>query len=224
MLRKVICCFLLVVTGDICGFAQTAADTGKANGGPATNWYIRFGVNGVIYHADATVRAAGSPVPGASAKVSNNVTGTIDLGYHLLPSLNVSLMAGIPPKPTLYGAGSLKQYGELGSLWYGPAVLSAQYHFGKARLQPYIGPGVAYAIILRKHAAVLQNFQVHNAFAPVLQAGGEYKLNSHWGTYVDLKQIWLTADAHGTIGGVVPAQAHVKLYPTVVSGGFTYRF
>ena len=205
--------------------AQTSSgNTGKNDESP-TRWYIRFGVAGVIYHPDATVNAGGSPVPGASVHVSNNVTGTLDIGYYLLPNITVSLLGGVPPKPKLSGAGTIEPYGELTSVWYAPAVLSAQYHFfERKRLQPYLGPGVSYAIILRKHASVLENIQVHNAFAPTLQVGAEYKLNWRWGCYTDLKQIWLSTDAHGKLGGVVPANARVKLYPTVLSAGFRYRF
>jgi outer membrane protein len=213
---------VLLATACIGQTTPSKADAGKTD--LVSNWYTRIGVGGVIYHPAATVYADGTNIPGATAQVSNNVTLLVDAGYYVLPKLTVSLMAGIPPKPKLSGAGTISAYGELGSVWYGPAVLSAQYHFGKGKFQPYFGPGVAYAIILRKHAAALEHIQVHNAFAPVIQAGGEYMFNKHLGAFVDCKQIWLSVDAHGDIAGVVPAKAHVKLYPTVPEAGLKYRF
>lgn len=205
-------------------FGQSATSEEKSRQLSENRWYTRIGVGGVIYHPGATVSVAGTSVAGASAQVTNNVTVLADIGYYARPNLTISLMAGIPPRPKLYGAGSLSPYGELGAVWYGPAVLSAQYHFGHGKFQPYLGPGVAYAIMLRKHSAALEHIQIHNAFAPVLQGGGEYMFNKHWGTFIDCKQIWLSVDAHGSVVGVVPAKAHVKLYPTVAEGGFKYRF
>ena len=186
---------------------------------------VRLGLGGVIYHPGANVSAGGAVVPGASATVTNNVTLLFDYGRYFTPNLEVSLMGGIPPRPKLSGSGTIAPYGQLGAVWYGPAVLSGNYHFlTKTRIQPYVGPGIAYAIILRKHAAALSNIQVHNNFAPVAQAGANYMMNKKWGAYIDCKQIWLSVDAHGKIAGIVPAQARVKLYPTVISSGLTYRF
>jgi len=190
-----------------------------------SRYYARVGVAGIIYHPGAKVSAGGTVVPGASATVSNNVTMIFEGGYYFTPNIAVSVMGGIPPKPKLTGAGTIASYGELGAVWYGPAVLSAHYHFlTKGPLQPYVGPGLAYAIILKKHNAALSGLQVHNNFAPVLQAGTDYMFNKKWGAFVDCKQIWLSVDAHGKIAGVVPARARVKLYPTVVSAGLKYRF
>jgi outer membrane protein len=197
--------------------AQKTKEAGK--------WYGRIGVAGIIYHPAANVSAGGASVPGASAAITNNVTVLFDAGYFVNKNVAVSLMAGIPAKPTLSGAGSLAPYGNLGAVWYGPAVLSAHYHFlSKGPLQPYAGVGLAYAIILKKHDEALQNLQIHNNFAPVAQAGADYMFNKKWGAFIDCKQIWLSVDAHGKIGGVVPATARVKLYPTVVWAGLKYRF
>jgi outer membrane protein W len=64
----------------------------------------------------------------------------------------------------------------------------------------------------------------HNSFSPITQAGADYMLNKKWGAFVDCRQTWLSVDAHGSLDGMVPVKAHLKLYPTVVSAGVTYRF
>jgi len=221
---------LFTVVGINC-FGQTsvseevATDKAAKSSVPQSKWYARVGVAGIIYHPGANVSAGGAVVPGASATVSNNVTVIADAGYYFTKNIAASFFAGIPPKPTLSGTGTIAPYGHLGSLWYAPPVLSGHYHFlSKGPIQPYVGAGLAYAVILRKHSEALKSLQVHNNFAPVAQAGADYMFNKKWGAFIDCKQIWLSVDAHGNIEGVVPAKARVKLYPTVVSAGLKYRF
>jgi len=208
-------------------FESENVTTDQAKKSPAnlSRFYGRIGVAGIIYHPDATVNAGGAPVPGASATVTDNVTVLFDGGYYVTDNIAVSLMAGIPPKPHLRARGTIAPYGELASLWYAPPILSAHYHFlSKGPIQPYVGAGVGYAIILKKHDEALRSVQVHNNFAPVAQAGVDYMFNRKWGAFIDCKQVWLSVDAHGKIGGVVPATARVKLYPTIVWAGLKYRF
>jgi outer membrane protein len=231
MNRNILRTLLVLFVAGVGCFAQTAAsrevatDQAKESPAPSSKWYVRVGVAGIIYHPGALVTAGGAVVPGASATVTNNVTVIVDGGYYFTKHIAATIFGGIPPKPTLSGTGTIAPYGNLGSLWYAPPILSTHYHFLKwGPIQPYAGGGVGYAIILKKHNEALKNLQVHNNFAPVAQAGTDYMFNKKWGAFVDCKQAWLSVDAHGNIEGVVPAKARVKLYPTIVSAGLTYRF
>jgi outer membrane protein W len=38
------------------------------------------------------------------------------------------------------------------------------------------------------------------------------------------KQLWLSVNADGLLGGVIPISAKVKLDPTIVSAGIKFRF
>jgi outer membrane protein len=191
----------------------------------ATEWFARVGGLGAIYHSSATVSTPEGAIPGATATVSNNFTGILELGYDVTQTTYVLLMAGIPPEPKISAAGSIASVGELGSVTYGPAVLTAGYRVPvSGKLQAYVGAGVAYAIILRNHDAAVSNLQVHNNFGFALQAGAEYELTEKLGVFLDARQLWLSVNADGMLSGAVPVHARVTLNPTLVSVGVKFRF
>jgi len=90
--------------------------------------------------------------------------------------------------------------------------------------QPYAGPGVAYAIILKEFDGAVSGLDVKNNFGFVIQGGAEYTVARKWNVFVDFKQVWLAVDANGVITGLAPVTAHVKLNPSLVSTGLKYRF
>jgi outer membrane protein len=148
-----------------------------------------------------------------------------DIGYDPTANTYVMLMAGIPPKPDLNGTGSVTELGKLGSVRYGPAILTGGYRFPvTSNFQPYVGAGFAYAIILHNYDGAVSDLHVHNNFGYALQAGVEYVITRKWQAFLDLKQLWLSVNADGSLGGLVPVTAKVKLDPTIISAGIKYRF
>jgi len=188
-------------------------------------WYGKMGVTGVIFHPGSAVSVAGTAIPGTSVSISNRATATFDAGYYFTKNIAASLLVGVPLKSTLSGQEAISPYGNLGAVRYGPAILTAHYHFlHTGPLQPYVGAGATYLIIFKKHDAAIDGLMVHNSFSPVVQAGTDYMFNKRWGVFADCKQTWLTADVHGALEGSVQTKAHVKLYPTIISAGLLYRF
>jgi outer membrane protein len=189
-----------------------------------SRWYARVGVVGAIYHSSATFATGGAAIPNASAQVSNNESVTFDVGYHITRNIATQLMVGIPPKPTITGQGTVASLGELGAVRYGPGILSGLYKVRRwGALQPYVGPGVAYAIFLKDHNASVSDLHVANNFGAVLQAGAEYNLGGRWSVFGDFKEIWLGVNAHGLIDSAVPVTAHVPLNPSLISAGVRFR-
>ena len=84
--------------------------------------------------------------------------------------------------------------------------------------------GVAYAIILDNYDGTVSSLSVHNNFGNALQTGVEYAITQKWQALVDLKQLWLSVNADGLLGGVILISAKVKLDPTIVSAGIKFRF
>ena len=190
-----------------------------------SRWYARVGVLGAIYHSSATFATGGSTVPDASAQVSNDESVTLDVGYDVTRDISTQLMIGVPPRPTINGQGTVASLGELGAVRYGPGILTGLYRIRRWRaFQPYVGPGVAYAIFLKDHDASVTDLHVANNFGSVLQAGAEYRIGERWSIFGDFKEIWLGVNAHGLIGGEVPVTAHVSLNPSLASAGIKYRF
>jgi outer membrane protein len=185
----------------------------------------RIGVVGALYHSGATISTDGAVIPGASALVSNNTSVTFDVGFDITRYISAQLMAGVPPKPTITGEGSVASLGELGAVRYGPAILTGLYRLRRfGAVLPYAGAGAAYAIILKDHDASVSDLHVRNNFGFVLQGGAEYELARKWSLFADYKEIWLAVNAHGLIDNIAPVTAHVKLNPSLVSAGVKYRF
>ena len=62
-----------------------------------------------------------------------------------------------------------------------------------------------------------------NNVGAAVQAGFDYNFSGRWFANVDVKQIFLNADAHvDTVLG--PVRAHTGLDPLIIGAGIGYRF
>jgi outer membrane protein W len=119
-----------------------------------SRWFTRVGLLMAPYHSSATIATNGQTLSGGTAKVSNNMSVTFDLGYEITKNISVSMMSGVPVKPHVTGEGTAASLGTLGKVRYGPVVFSGYYRFPKTgRFRPYIGGGAAYAVILKNLTA-----------------------------------------------------------------------
>lgn len=187
-------------------------------------WYLHVGPMGVLFNSSAKLKLNGVPQAGVGAKANDNFTGGIELGYLFTPNLGASLTVGVPPVAKLNGTGGLAG-NRIGSATYGPAVLTAHYHFTNfgPLFRPYVGAGVNYTIILGQRDGLVQNLKVKSGVGAVLQVGFESYFTKNWGVFVDVKKIFLSTDATGTVGPFA-AKARVRLDPTIIQTGVTYRF
>ncbi|HEX4860121.1 MAG TPA: OmpW family outer membrane protein [Rhizomicrobium sp.] len=187
-------------------------------------WYVRAGILDAIYDSGATFREGGQIIPGATARVSDGGTAVIDIGYDVTRNFSLLLMTGFPPKPSITGEGTVSSLKMLGKVRYGSTILSAIYRVRNwGRLQPYLGMGVAYAIIIKPRDGAINDLWVHDNFGFALQAGAECPLDQRWGVFVDVKKVFLSVDAGGNLGAT-PVTANVKLNPVLVSTGITVHF
>lgn len=203
-----------------------AADLGTAPPAPVQDplWYVRVGLGGVVFDSGASIRTPYGPVTGASATADNNLTALFEIGYFVSDAVAVSLTGGYPPTTTLTGTGTAAALGALGDVTYGPATLTAHYHFkGFGPWQPYLGAGVGYAIIFNSSDGAVKNLNVSGAPAFVLQAGVDYIIDRNWAVFVDVKKLFLSVNASGTLGPT-PVRADVTLDPLVLFTGIAYRF
>lgn len=191
---------------------------------PDPSWYVRLGVGGVVFDSGASVTTPFGAVAGASAHADNNLTALFEIGYFLYDNVAVSLTGGYPPTTSLNGTGTATALGTLGQVTYGPATLTAHYHFKNfGPIQPYVGAGIGYGIVFNSSSGAVQNLSVNGAPAFVLQAGVDYILARNWAVFFDVKKLFLSVDATGSLGGV-PVAADVRLDPLVLFTGITYRF
>jgi outer membrane protein len=192
--------------------------------GVVSPWFLRLGAAGVLFDSSASIKLAGAPVPGASAKAADNLTAMFEFGYYLNPNLSLQFTGGFPPTTTLTGKGTIAPLGTLGKATYGPAAISASYHFTDfGAFKPYVGAGALYAIVFSTRDGAVTGLKVDGAPGALVQAGFDYALDKNWSIFVDAKKLFLSVDARGTALGA-PVTAHIRLDPTIVSTGIAYRW
>ena len=198
--------------------------TGEVEPEQPSRWFVRIGILGALYNSRATIATNGSVIPGATARVTDNVTMIFDLGYDVTDSFSLMVMGGLPPRPAVIGEGAVSSFGTLGGVRYGPVFLTGVYRFPERNgFRSYAGAGVAHAFILRTHDGSVTQLKVHDNWGFVLQAGIEYRLNRKWELFVDYKRLWLDVKAEGLLG-VAPVRARVTLDPDLVSAGVKFHF
>jgi outer membrane protein len=192
------------------------------------NIFVRGGFAYAAFDTDASVSAAGRPVPGANVRVTNNAAFMAELGYYVLPFLSVSASAGYPPTTKLVGEGTLAPLGVLGRVTYGTTAIALQYHAPPLwRFRPYIGGGVDYTYIFNNDDGAMKHLRVDNSVGPVLQAGVDFRIDRHVSLFGDVKKIWLKTDANASFPtqiGAIPSHTRITLNPLVLNIGVSYRF
>ena len=187
-------------------------------------YYVHAGIGGLFLSEGAKLFAAGAPIQGADIKANSQYTPVLETGYFLNPAWAVSFTGGLPPLVTVKGTGTVAAAGTLGKVRYGPATLTAHYHFTPfGALRPYAGAGVVGLIVLKTIDGSLTNARLDPALGLAAQFGVDYAVSDHWGMFVDVKKSYLRTTAKGYFG-LTPVKANVKLDPLVVSTGVAYRF
>ena len=190
-----------------------------------SRWYGRVGGVAAFYHPGAKVALGGRDVPNSSVDVSTDTGLAFDIGYDVGDKVSVQFMFGVPPRPSITGERAIASLGELGEVRYGSVTLTGLYRLPRVGpVRPYAGLGGAYAIIVRAHDGSVSNLRVHNDWGFVLQGGAEVPVGRRVALFADVKRIWLSVDADGTVAGGIPVDARVRLDPTLVSAGLKFRF
>ena len=187
------------------------------------DFMIRGLVSGVLPDADASVKANGTRIPGASVDVSDEVIPATTLTYFFTDNWAVELFCCFA-KHTVEAAGSIASVGDIGDTWIFPPALTAQYHFNPdGTFKPYVGAGVQYIHFFNESSKLGPgtSFALDDGFGFTLQGGLDIAVGDGWYLNADVKKTWLGMDARSGGTGIT---ADVDLDPLVVSAGFGYRF
>ena len=149
--------------------------------------------------------------------VDDKLIPEFDIGYRLIPSWSLELVATIPQEQTV----NLEGVGEIGTFQHLPPTLLLQYRPQVSEVfQPYVGAGVNYTFIfdddLLGGAAKLENGSV----GPAAQLGFDVKIADRWSVNMDVKRILIRSDV--TVAGQTVAEA--RLDPWLYSVGLVYAF
>ncbi len=198
------------------------AETDK--GWKAGDVVIKLGAAGILFNSSADIEIAGNPVPGGNVKVSNDVTPSGEISYFFSPAISAAVNFGIPPKATVDGKGALAAAGELGRVRYGLGAVTLRYHLNdQGTVSPFIGGGVGRLFSFSEDDGSVLDLEVDSAWGPVIQGGVDVHLTPKFGLYANVSYSPIETDATGIVFGA-PATADVKLNPTIVQGGVSYRF
>ncbi|MDE2384411.1 MAG: OmpW family protein [Alphaproteobacteria bacterium] len=155
------------------------------------DWFIKVGGTYVAPDSAGTLPFVGFPVT-----VGNTFTGSAEAGRFLNDRFSLSLSAGLPPTHDILVAGS-----KAGTVTLGAFALDGQFHVvNDSPIDLYVGGGLAYNVYFSNTVPGVSS--VDSGFAPVLQAGVEYKISDSVGLFADVKKEFFTTTVH-----------HIKLGP-----------
>ncbi|MDI1342761.1 MAG: OmpW family protein [Pseudolabrys sp.] len=191
-------------------------------------WMIRVRALGVLTRDSGSV----DQVPGSGLATSDTVVPELDITYFFNKNWAAELILGVT-KHHVTGTGAAATDGlDVGKAWLLPPTLTLQYHFTEfGAFKPYVGAGVNYTVFFGQTAGNVANgagvivtrSHLHNTFAPAVQFGFDYMIDSHWGFNVDVKKLWLrpTWDGDSNVGALT---GRVNLDPWLIGAGVTYKF
>ncbi len=181
------------------------------------DWFVKIGGSYVMPDSSGTavVGIGRAGLITAPVTVGNAFTGSIEAGRFFGERFSVSLTGGIPPTHDVI-IGGVKQ----GTVTLGAFALDGQFHvINNGPLDLYVGGGLAYNIYFSNTVPGVTS--VDSGFAPVLQAGVEYKASQTLGIFVDVKKEFFTTTVH-TTPAILSFQE--RLDPLVVTAGVAVHF
>ncbi len=172
------------------------------------DWFVKVG--GTFVAPDSAGTFPRPPVP---VTVGNAFTGTIEAGRFFSDRFSVSLTGGIPPTHDIFVNGTKR-----GTVTLGAFALDGQLHLvNNGPFDLYVGGGLAYNIYFSNTVPGVTS--VDGGFAPVLQAGAEYKVSSNFGMFIDVKKEFFTTTVY--LGAPTFKE---RLDPLAVTAGVAFHF
>lgn len=203
--------------------ALGAAGSAAAQDG-GYRFFVHAGPGQLAPDEEAEIKAGGSVIPGGNVSIDSSLTAAVEVGYFVTPEIALSITGGLPPTEDVNGIGSLAPVGKLGELKYGPAAVTAHYHFTQfGRFRPYVGGGLAVMYVFGDDDAAATNLEVENAAGPAVQVGAEYMISDRVGVFADYKKAWFDTEATGNLGPA-PFTADIQVNPSFLHAGVSFRF
>ncbi|MDR8926189.1 Outer membrane protein W [Burkholderia multivorans] len=160
----------------------------------------------------------GSDTLGAlNVGVNNAIVPELDFTYMIRDYLGVELILGTSRHQVTSSAG------HLGGVNVLPPTLLLQYHFNHAgKVRPYVGAGLNYTYFYNNGLNVGgEGVSIgKSSFGPALQFGVDVQMTKRVFLNVDVKKIWMSADA--TLGDRGIGTLHID--PLIVGVGVGMKF
>lgn len=221
----------------------------------AGDWLFRIGGGYIATDTDSDdLNFEGTSLDNFKGDVDDSIGLVFNLTYFLSPNWGVELLAAAPYKHDVDGDGALSGLGKLGRTYHLPPTLSLQYHFRPNQLlRPYVGVGVNYTlffddkvnqgthdgIVGTANAALGTNFSggrssldIDDSIGAAFQIGMDMDITDRWFTNLDVRYIFIDADADIRTRTFDPAgnetifnsSLDMDIDPVVVSWTVGFRF
>ena len=194
-------------------------------------FYLRVGVTGVFTDPGIVTSIGGLPQPNGSATIATVPAAYLEAGYFVTRSFAVSISGGYPPVLTSTGAGSFGIFGVLHKATVGLPTATVHYHADLGALHPYVGGGLAYAIVFHDQPGAILAPALRNNFGFAVVGGADFDITDHWSLFFDVKKVWLKERFTGNAAvptpfgvAVLPVVGRVRSDPVLASLGVGYRF
>ena len=188
-----------------------------------SHWFVRLGVGVLLFGESATLRINDAVVPGAGLNINDETTFAFDIGYQLSPHWSATFSCGVPPRLDLDGTGTLEG-ASYGTTLFAPVALTLQRHFYVTpKTSIYLGGGINYTAQYESKDGLIENLDIENDAAVVLQLGTERRINDRISLFADAKKVFYRTQAFGNVGPA-PVRADVTVNPTVLVFGLKYNF
>lgn len=193
--------------------------------------FVRLGATGAFFDQSlGGTSIAGQPVTGAGVTTGPVVTAYGEAGYFLTRQIAVSISGGWPPTLTVKGAGVLAPVGALARERVGAITTTAHYHFDYGRMHPYLGGGLAYAVVFHNSPDAIAQPVLRDGVGGVVVGGIDFDLDDRWSLFLDIKNAWVQQRMSGLAapvpGGsaVLPFKTRLRSDLVLATGGVGYRF
>ncbi|PCI64518.1 MAG: hypothetical protein COB37_01490 [Kordiimonadales bacterium] len=178
-------------------------------------WLVRLRLIDIAPHESSTVSIGGA----ITADIA--VAPELDITYFWTDNIATELILATS-KHNVAAIGTSLGDLDLGTIWVLPPTLLVQYHLNPdGQFRPYLGVGLNYTLYYNGTSGGLDSVEYDNDLGYAFQAGVDIGLNDRWAFNIDVKKVYLNANARLNGGAVT---ADVSLDPWVFGAGLAYRF
>ena len=217
--------FLLVPIALACASLAQAQTAGS--------WMVRAGATTIKPNVSSGNLSAPS-LPGTQASIASASQVSGGITYMYTDNFSVDLPLAMPFKHDISGDGAINGVGKIADVKALPATLLAQWRFNSARdaFRPYVGVGLTYAYfygargtptltaLTGGNPANPTTLSIGSKFAPTVQVGAAYMVDSNW--FVDATYTYTALTVTNTLSTGQTLES--KINPGSLSFSVGYKF
>lgn len=168
--------------------------------------------------------------PAAGYETRDAFHGIVTAGHYVIDGVAIEASVSTPATTNNVPAGSLAGTPNLGDDEFILLTLGGSYHPFKGPVSPYVGGGIQVQLTTQERDGLGVNLNIPNAHGPYVHAGIDFKLNSRWGIFADVRKAWYHTNASGllpldaTFTNFAAVTAKAELDPLIIQIGATAHF